>query len=162
NGLAFSPRSGLLAFSAIETSRSNLHGIYLWDPATQRTVSELLLDESECSGLAFNEEGNVLATGQWDGTVRFWEIPPKENTSSVRQTALFQLPSDSRSFAASRDLRLLARDGLGGAVFVFDTQTTNVLWRSDEQADRLVFSPNSALIACGAPFMSGGLITLRE
>jgi WD40 repeat protein len=47
--------------------------IYLWDPATGKEREVLRGHESRVTELAFNHQGDLLASAGWDGTLRIWD-----------------------------------------------------------------------------------------
>jgi hypothetical protein len=78
--LAWSPDGSWLAGSVIER-KSGAAFIVLWD--TTNFEEKLVISEHTDTVPTLNWEpaGSYLASGSWDGTIRFWEIPAAESIS---------------------------------------------------------------------------------
>ncbi len=67
------------------------------------------------SAVAYSPDGGTLASGSWDGTVRFWDA-----ASGTERRALATGIAKVYAVAFSPDGLQLAAAGSGGAVVVFD------------------------------------------
>jgi tricorn protease-like protein len=71
--VTFSPNGTLLAFGDID---EYMHGnIRLWDVVKGVEYPKLQTEEGEITSLSFCSEGNLLASGAYDGRLRLWNIP---------------------------------------------------------------------------------------
>jgi WD40 repeat protein len=74
--IAFSPDGRLLASSCAPldyfSSQTKDTSIKLWDLTTGREVRSLIGHSSAVFSLAFNPNGDILASGSRDGTIRLW------------------------------------------------------------------------------------------
>ena len=68
NGLAFSPRGGLLA------SASHDQSLRLWDSTSLQSLATLNEHTDAVLRAAFNPQGTLLATVSWDGTVMLFGV----------------------------------------------------------------------------------------
>jgi WD40 repeat protein/serine/threonine protein kinase len=118
NSLAFSPDGKLLA------SSSNDASIRLWDIATkqpvkrlwgQRTALTLVSCCEPLRSLAFSPDGEMLATGGGDGTIRLWDVTAMEVRALLRgHTAAV------KAVAFAPDGRCLVSGGEDGTLKVWD------------------------------------------
>lgn len=99
--------------------------------------------------VAFSPDGNILAAGNMDGTVRFWDVGSGKPTGKV-----FVHPEDFTnvfSFAFSPDGKRLASAGTGysGSLRIWDVATGKELWKHEKflYCNQAVFSPDGKLLA---------------
>ncbi|MFO0890221.1 MAG: protein kinase [Isosphaeraceae bacterium] len=100
------------------------YDVWLWDVSTRKQVAILGELHSEVRSLAFAPDGERLATGGDDGTVRLWDS--KTGRQLVELTGHDGVV-DSLLFAP--DGRLLAAGGQDGTVHLWDTSTGRELHR---------------------------------
>ncbi len=72
--LAFHPTTTLLAF-AMGDYQNDDYSIRVWDLTTQQEIARLPGATRETYGLAFSDDGTLLAASSLDGTVRLWGVP---------------------------------------------------------------------------------------
>jgi WD40 repeat protein len=105
--------------------------LYLVDPSTKEIVQQI--DRPHQNGgtapVVFNPNGEVLATGGRDGTVKLWKLPDLTlaRTFSVSDPSPYVSPSEGgppraivSSLAFAHDVPRLAAVTRGGSVFVWD------------------------------------------
>jgi WD40 repeat protein len=73
NQLAFSPDSSLLAF-AMDDYQENEYTIRVWDIKTSKQLAILQGHTGEVLGLAFNNDGTLIASASIDGIVHLWGV----------------------------------------------------------------------------------------
>src|SRR5262249_10379386 len=86
--------------------------VRIWDPATGRLVHELTGFRGEVETIAYSPDGSLLATGDWAGDIRFWQLPswPWQELP----VPYHALGPRIWVFAFSRDGRFFAASGEGG------------------------------------------------
>lgn len=93
--------------------------------APRPMVPEFVLDRtlkghsSWVTGLAFSADGQRLASGSWDQTVKFWDLPTRQNTSIVAS----KIKQEVQALAFSRDGRWLAVEDSTNSVTLRDATT---------------------------------------
>src|SRR5262249_55674122 len=118
-GAAFLPAETLLTFSSHNLSASGKlePKLNLWNAATQRTVAEIPIEETQV-GLAFSSDGRRLVTGENRG-VTLWNIPDGTKLASFPTTQLYYTYQFT-NFAVTPDLGLAAYGSRGGRLLVLD------------------------------------------
>ncbi len=69
-GFALSPDGNLLAYTTHRDSE-----IHFWDLSSGEEAGILDGHIGYVDALAFNNDGSLLASAGWDGTIRFWGVP---------------------------------------------------------------------------------------
>jgi WD40 repeat protein len=158
--IAFSPNSAILA-----TGDSDPYGIgpgtvKMWDVATGKLLSQFTTKfvhgnpgYGTVFDVAFNPEGTLLATGNGNGLVQFWDV--EKNTEYVGMTGVVgrgqgvAFSPDGKMFAAS------GHDSFSDANPMFDLRlwdltTGNLVFKTESPGAgsmRVTFSPSSQILA---------------
>lgn len=99
---------------------------------------------NEVTSLAFNTDGNTLASISADHTLKLWDV------ASGRSTQTYQLDENYNSDAFfSRDLKLAALY-YAGEVQLFDLKAGKVLYKIISPDSRVAFNPAGTLFATNA------------
>jgi WD40 repeat protein len=160
-GVAFSPDGHHLA------TASNDQTIKVWDApdraegaaALVRTV-RLYKDRAQMFGglaQAISPDGQRLAAGYLDGTVRLWDL------GAGQETAVFRVGDFAIAVTAfSPDGSRLAATDSHGDLKVWDLSTGRELWRERDKGTQVIvaFSPGNRWLAFGDFFSAD--ITVRE
>ncbi|MET8054833.1 hypothetical protein ABZU75_45415 [Streptosporangium sp. NPDC005286] len=102
--IAFHPVSHLLA--------TNEHGaLRLWDPFTGERVGAPLTGDVDACAIAFHPDGEMVATGHYDGTLRLWDMA----TGGLLGAPLAGHHRRIEALAFHPDGNLLASSGVDGA-----------------------------------------------
>lgn len=139
--MAFSPVSSLFAVTP------DRYAIQVWDMVANKQIHTLYTSfTGAVNCLAFSPDGEILATGHYDGMIRFWDIESGDlireiSTSGVIETLAFSpLGGVVASGSSYQDFAIRLWDVESGAlVRTMDGHTRGV--------DALEFSPNGQLIA---------------
>jgi WD40 repeat protein/tRNA A-37 threonylcarbamoyl transferase component Bud32 len=138
--VAFSPDGRLLA------GVSNHDGVLLvWDAATGRERLRAPHESSRLYALAFRADGQRLATGGTDQTIRLWDPDSATPVAALRGHA-----SDVSALAFSPDGRRLASGSFDQAVKLWDLATGEevlTLRGHTSVITAVAFSPNGQLLA---------------
>lgn len=89
SGIDWHPHGEQLAVSAEDTN------IYVWDALKGELAAKLEGHESEAMNLAYNHEGDLLASRSWDNTVRLWD-PQAGRLLLTDYSKMYQGPIFSR------------------------------------------------------------------
>lgn len=117
---------------------------------------ETLMHLGAISALAIDGQGQLLASGGADGTVRLWALPTARHLRALR----LPVPQPITALALSGDGALVVVGNStqdGGALLLFDAPTGSLRWSLPLTSAPLSisFSPDSAQIAVG--LRTGGL-----
>src|SRR6266851_4131732 len=130
-------------------------GSTLWESPTCRSLATLLGHTGEVRAVALSNDGRLLATGGYDGTIRLWESASRELIATLEGQT-----SGIWSLALSGDGRLLASSGFDGTVRLWEGRGGTCLrtLRSDRGYERVditgltgvTAAQRAALLALGA------------
>lgn len=136
---------------------------YNIDDATSFIVRDIITDEQifrvdipdsgRIEDLAFGLDGNWIASGSWDRTVKIWDA------TTGAQLRELSFPANVYVIEVSPDGRWLAAGGWTGPILVWDTQSWEQVYRLDghtQASSHLAFSPDGSKLAS-----SGWDATLR-
>ena len=141
--VAFSPDGSLLAVASS-------FGIWLYDAATSRELALLLGHTSEVTSVSFSPDGNTLASGATDVTVKLWDVATRRNIATLRGHR-----NNVTSVSFSPDGSTLASGARDGTVKLWDVATRrNIATLEAHTSTRGVlsvsFSPDGSTLASGS------------
>lgn len=119
--------------------------IGIWDLAERRLVTILTDHTDRVTALAFSRDGQRLASGADDGSIRLWEVGPWRPLGTMRA-------ENVRVLAFSPDGRRLASGNGFRAVRLWDLTTLQqvALFRHEDNVTQLGFNPEGSLLASGS------------
>ncbi|MBD2484248.1 WD40 repeat domain-containing protein [Planktothrix sp. FACHB-1365] len=131
---------------------STINGnIKLWD--TQEENLEILEFSShsrQISALAVDNHNFILASGDVDGYIKFWNL----RTLKKEEIMTLQIPKQAiNALAFSPDGKMLASGTDQGEIKLWDTKNGeqySVNWQHSEAINTLAFSPDGCLLASGS------------
>jgi WD40 repeat protein/DNA-binding SARP family transcriptional activator len=147
-GLAFSPDGRTLA--------SSIGGrywlIYLWDVANRRTLGEPLVGYTQpILTLAFSSDGQTLASGGDDGTIRLWDVATRQPLGEPltgHDRSVWRVAFSPATLAGGQ---VLASAGQDKTIRLWDVATRQPLGEPltghESKVFDLAFSPDGQLLA---------------
>jgi len=158
DSVAFSPDGHTLAGGNLADT------VRLWDvtdPAHPRTLGPILpgggnvgLSRAGVSSVAFSPHGHLLASGDYGGPVRLWDVTDRAHP---RPLGLAMIDVPVYSLAFSPDGRNLASGDYGGMVRLWDVTNPAYLRPLGQplasggiQANSVAFSPDGHTLASGS------------
>jgi len=153
--LAFSPNGKILAAgNCMDISAKKIKGaINLWDIQTRQIIHTLEGHERATECLTFSPDGKTLASGGWDGTMRFWDV---QTGSQLKVLTDKDTGGPVLCIAFSPDGKTLATGGWDCSVRLWDTETGAMLRKirplglfSKFMVRSVVFSPNGETLTAG-------------
>jgi len=108
------------------------HGVLIWSPKSQATLSPPPGPTSSIECAAFSFDGRYLATGSSDGSIRLWDLPSRSTLA-----VLLGHRNVVASLAFSHDHRTLASCGLDNTIMMWDVVSRNVFATLKGHLDQL-------------------------
>ena len=136
-----------------------LIGLWWYELATMKPVDLWETERGMVSALGFSPNGALLATGNWDGGVKVWDIQSRCCLATLQRTGQFDLASE---LVFSPDGQYLASSGgRYDAVYVWDIKTSEQIakFTVDEELQPrhrptcipLTFSPDGRCLIGATP-----------
>ena len=134
-------------------------GVWLYDVSTAVPLTLWDTERGVTSTVAFSPDGNLLATGNWDGGIKVWNMQSKQCIAKMKREGRFDAVSQ---LAFSPDgQRIASSGGRHGAVYIWSSQTSDEvakfkLENAPEGGPRpniipLAFSPDGNWMAGATP-----------
>lgn len=116
-----------LALDGVQMAcRNHGYGIQLWSARTGQAQLVLPGHTNTVTALQFSPDGQLLASGSWDTTVRVWQVSPGPEYGRLRAT-LQAHTTKVTAVAFSPDGTLLASAGRDNVVHLWDVATAHRL-----------------------------------
>ncbi|MFF9863298.1 nSTAND1 domain-containing NTPase [Streptomyces tendae] len=119
---SFTSSSTLMAFSpdgtVFATGGDEFSSVQLWDARTHKRLGALDGLTGMVSDLAFNPDGDLLATASWDGELRLWNVQDRSLTATLAGHT-----DAAQSVAFTPDGRTLASSGRDATARLWDVRT---------------------------------------
>ncbi len=150
--IAFSPDENTLAVGSCI-------GLWLYDVSTLTPSGLWDTERGLVSSAAFSPDGILLATGNWDGAIKIWNVHSRQCVSKMSRVGRFDITSQ---LVFSPDGRFLASsDGRYDAVYIWCPETGDRIakfsieksWQLHNRPGRipLSFSSDGKLLAGATP-----------
>ena len=125
-------------------------GIWLYDADTHEEIGLLTGHESRISCVAFSPDGQILASGSWDKTIRLWNPHTGQHKTTLKDDNMGSVTS----VAFSPDGSTLASGGgtSDETIRLWDTATGNHIAAfigHTGVVTSVVFSPDGKMLASG-------------
>ena len=108
-------------------------------------IATLAGHTDQVGSVSFSSDGNTLATGSWDGTVKLWDVMTQQDIATLR--------SEGDRLSFSSDGETLATGSWDGTVKLWDVTTQqeiDTLPGHTDQVDSVSFSRDGSTLATGA------------
>lgn len=160
----FSPDGSTLAYPTITITDRIIYGIRLWNMKSQLGQSFEPGHTETIVCVAFSPDGNLLASGGWDGAVRVWNIDANELFLTIH-------PPETNAFGGSfhavtgvvfsPDGTLLAAAGMDGTIQLWhipEKRLVTTFETGGRQTYHMAFSPDGALLATPGEDFDGNVL----
>lgn len=160
-----------VAFSSDENSLAVASSIGLWiyDVSNMNPIALWDTERGLVSTVAFSPDGALLATGNWDGEVKLWDIQTQRCVSKMKRFDVFENVSQ---IVFAHDGHRAAYSGRRyGIFYIWDSRTweqgekftiESVSEKGDSAFIPLSISPNGKLVACVTSENSFSLWNIEE
>jgi WD40 repeat protein len=130
--------------------------IHVWNTATGRQIEQFTGDTSEIDTLAFSPSCRVLASGSFDGSLRYWSIPDRRELGNPIDDAAVAGPANAMYFTAlSRNGAVVAGSGGGTAVGLWRVASRSLIATVPTLFSSVVrgfaLNPGGSLLAVSTP-----------
>jgi WD40 repeat protein len=128
--------------------------IYLWDVKSQKQMGILRGHTGAVRTIAYSPDGNLLASGGQDSSIRFWDVHEQKQVGIIQN-----LEGMVNSVAFSPDGKWLASGGADSAVRIWDVEEYKqvALWNVGF-VNSVAFSSNGKWLASGGARGAGILL----
>ena len=141
--LAVDPSGEVVCAGSHDTDK-----IYIWSVQTGQLLDQLAGHEGPVSSLAFSIDGNTLASGSWDNTIRIWNIFARTQTSEP-----LQLQANVLALAFRPDSKQITVSTLDGQLAFWNVsegiQTSGLDGRRDISGGRRISDRRTAANVAG-------------
>lgn len=159
--LAFSPDGKLLVAAGNRTLK-------LWLLPDARVLLTLPAHRDLIEAVAFSPDGQTLATGSWDHSLKLWQLRQGDGEPGIRKKPILlneNMRVTYHDLAFSRDGKLLATNGPDSAVVLWDLSRRSpyrTLEGHEKEVACVAFSPDGATLASGSMDQSIRLWDVRS
>src|SRR5690606_32637618 len=127
--------------------------VALWDSTTGKQLASLSSRGQIVSALAYNPDGNRLATANRDGSIVLWDVTNFQNAEIRRQWLSGQAHDDVVSSVVFHPTRMIAASGsFDHGVLLWDIMTGKhfvTLLGHDQSVNAIDFNSTGDLLASG-------------
>ena len=132
--------------------------IQLWDVGTWRVIGILAERMATITSVTFSHDGQILAAGDWDGTIRLWDLATQRNILTVNGHKHPDFDDAYRRVSSlnfSPDDRILASASRDNTVKLWNVDSGDEIATLNHVGSvyTTAFSPDGATLVSGA---SGG------
>jgi WD40 repeat protein len=152
---AFAPGGAMLASGGAEIKdkmSGSLRGIvWLWNPATGEEIGALYGHQRPVYTLSFSPDGRLLASGEYSGVVKLWDLATKTLRATLEPSA-DSFGDEVTALAFSPDSETLAV-AVDRAVQLWDVATGKFIARlagHEGKVQCLAFAPDGTHLASGS------------
>ena len=133
-------------------------GLWLYDVPTKAPLALWDTERGVIRAVAFSPSGRLLATGNWDGGIKVWDVQSERCLAKMEREIVGRFNAASQ-LAFSPDGRLLASSGGGyDTVYIWHAENGEEVAKFANASPirhspfiPLSFSPDGKLLACATP-----------
>ncbi len=140
--LAFSPDGKYLAVAeGHKDGIPKTHPVTVWDVSARQIAASFSGHTNDVRSIAFSPDGNILASGSSDGTIKLWDMQARQEITTLKGHAV-------GTVAFSADGKRLVSSGSDKAVKIWDVATRQELCTLTVGSEALAaFSPDNRTLA---------------